>query len=259
MNAIGFFFMAVVTTLFVLYAQGVRRAYLSGRAIVFVGLAVGAVALLGVLLILSPSMQRGLPLPALLINVGGMALCTAYCILMAQRQARVEEAATEGKLALLVTTPYRLKDLDALILPTSTRLRSLFGPSGPLLSAGGKTLVKEIDALGIANLDKVIATGAGTLGVGKLLHIVAYEPDDIRVDAGKLKKGLQAALLAARKDGQKVVGLAYAPLRGIGEKDVAKMYVQAAKKYENDFEKIVLVLLDGRGEAAFKAALTPAV
>ena len=187
-----------------------------------------------------------------------MSLCTAYCIVMAQRQARVEEVATAGKLAVLVTTPYRLTDLDALIVPTSTQLRSLFGPSGPLLAAGGKTLVKEIGLAAPANLDKVIFTGAGTLGVGKLIHLVLHEPSDTRLDGGKLKKGLQAALLAARKDHQKIVGLAYAPLRGIAERESAAMYVQAAKKYEDDFEKIVLVLLDGRGEAAFKSALAPA-
>ena len=258
MNAIVIPFMIVVTTLFVLYAQGVRRAYLSGRAIVFVGLGVGAVALLGTLMILSPSIKRGLPLPALLVNVVGMSLCTAYCIVMAQRQARVEEVATAGRLAALVTTAYRLPGLDALIVPTSTQLRSLFGPSGPLLAAGGKELAREIGFAAPANLDKVIFTGAGTLGVGKLIHVVLHEPADLRLDSGRLKKGLQAALLAARKDNQKVVGLAYAPLRGIAEKEAAAMYVQAAKKYEDDFEKIVLVLLDGRGEAAFKARLAPA-
>ena len=257
MNPLVFSFTILVMTLFVLYAQGVRRAILSGRAIVFVGLAVGAVALLGTLILLTPDLKRGLPLPALLVNALGMALCTAYCIVMAQRQSRVEEVAVSGKISALVTTPYRLEKLDALIVPTSTQLHSLGGPSGPLLAAGGKLLVKEIGLASPANQGKVVFTGAGTLGAGKLIHVVVHEPSDPRLNPDRVRKGIQAALLAARKDHKKVVGIAYAPLRGISGKDAASLYLQAAKKYEDDFEKIVFVLLDGRDEAAFKAALAP--
>lgn len=248
-------YVIVITGLFAFYAQGVRRGKLSGNAIVTVGAAIGGVALLGMLFLLGQKPQPA----ALIINVVMMSLCTAYCIVMAQRQARVEELYTAGKLSVVVSSAYRLPQVEALIVPTSTHLRSLGGPSSLLLSAGGKQLEKEIAAAGSVNLDKVLATGSGTLNADRLLHAAVFTPDDMRIDANRVKKGIQAALLLARKEQVKTVALAYAPLRGIGGIDAARLYLEAAKKYEDDFEKITIVVLDGRHELEFKKTLaTPA-
>jgi hypothetical protein len=244
----------LITTLFGAYAQAVRRAKLNGSAIVTVGACIGGLALLGMLFLLGQKPQPA----ALLINALLMSICTAYCITMAQRQARVEEIATDGKLSIMVCSAYRLPLTDALIVPTSTHLRSLGGPSGALIAAGGKQLEKEVTVAGSINLDKVLFTGSGELNTGKLLHVAAFTPDDMRVDAGRVKKGLQAALLLARKDNAKTVGLAYAPLRGIAPTDAAMLYRDAAKKYEDDFEKLTIVLLDGRHETEFKKILAAA-
>ncbi len=243
-------YVVLIVVLFTGYSQGVRKAKLNGNLIKTVGIVIGAIALFGMLLLLG---QKPNP-TALLVNVVMMSLCTAYCIMTAQKQARVEEIYEEGKLSVLICSAYRLPFVDALILPTSTHLRSLGGPSGILLTAGGKILEKEVALASPANLDKVLFTGAGALGVGKLLHAVVFAPTDLHVDPNRVKKGLQAALLLARKDNAKTVGLAYAPLRGIAPKDAAKIYRDAAKKYEDDFEKITVVLLDGRHEALFKEA-----
>jgi hypothetical protein len=241
-------YVVVITTLFALYAQAVRRAKLNGNAIVTAGACIGGLALLGMLFLLGQKPQPA----ALAINVLLMSVCTAYCIVMAQRQARVEEIATDGKLSVMVCSAYRLPLTDALLVPTSTHLRSLGGPAGVLIAAGGKQLEKEIATAGSLNLDKVLFTGSGTLNAGKLLHVAAFTPQDMRIDANRVKKGLQAALLLARKDNAKTVGLAYAPLRGIAPVDAAKLYRDATKKYEDDFEKLTIVLLDGRHEAEFK-------
>jgi hypothetical protein len=245
-------YVILITVLFTGYAQGVRKAKLNGNLIKTVGLGIGGVALLGMLFLLGSK-----PNPTVLIvNVTMMSLCTAYCIMMAQKQARVEAIYESEKLSVLVCSAYRLPFVDALILPTSTHLRSLGGPSGILLTAGGKILEKEVAFASPANLDKVLFTGAGALGVGKLLHAVVFAPNDLHIDQSRLKKGLQAALLLARKDNAKSVGLAYAPLRGIAPKEAAQLYREAAKKYEDDFEKITVVLLDGRHEALFKEIFT---
>ncbi|MGC4046978.1 MAG: hypothetical protein QM758_24550 [Armatimonas sp.] len=246
-------YVLIITTLFAVYAQGVRKGKLSGNAIVRAGAAIGGVALLGMLFLLG---QKPQPV-ALLINVIMMSLCTAYCIVMAQKQARVEEIVSQGKLAVTVASAYRLPHTDVLIVPTSTHLRSLGGPSGMLLAAGGKLLEKEIATVGSINQDKVLFTGAGSLNTNKLLHAAVFTPEDMRVDGNRVKKGLQAALLLARKDNAKTVGLAYAPLRGISAVDAVKLYWDAAKKYEDDFEKITIVLLEGRDELEFKKLLTP--
>ena len=102
----------------------------------------------------------------------------------------------------------------------------------------------------------MIFTGAGNLTAKKLIHAVVHASGE-RIESARLRRGIQAALLAARKGGAKTVGIAYAPLLGVKESDAAAIYLQAAKKYEDDFEKVVLVLLDGRGEAGFKAAMSP--
>jgi hypothetical protein len=245
-------YVVLILILFTGYSQSVRKAKLNGNLIKIVGIGIGGIALLGMLLVLGSK-----PKPAeLMINVVMMSLCTAYCIMMAQKQARVETIYESEKLSVLICNAYRLPFVDALILPTSTHLRSLGGPSGVLLTAGGKLLEKEVAFASPANLDKVLFTGAGTLGVGKLLHAVVFAPNDLHVDSNRLKKGLQAALLLARKDNAKAVGLAYAPLRGIAPKEAAQIYRDAAKKYEDDFEKITVILLDGRHEALFKEIFT---
>jgi hypothetical protein len=241
-------YLILLTTLFTLYAQGVRRAVLKSKsAILSAGIAVGAVALVGLLFLLGP----GQKIAVLLINTGMMSLCTAYCIVMAQKSARSEEVLTQGRLSVWVASAYRLPFADALIVPTSTALRALTGPSAALIAAGGKDLEREVKMAKSLNLDKTLYTGAGTLGVGKLIHVAVFTPDDLHLDAGRLKKGLQAALLAARKDGAKTVALVYAPLRGIAPKEAAQLYREAARKYEDDFEASLIVLLDGRHEAAF--------
>jgi hypothetical protein len=248
-------YVIVITVLFMGYSRSARTAKLKGKLINTVGIGIGAVTLLGMLFLLGPK-----PNPtSLVVNVVMMSLCTAYCIMMAQKQARVETIYESGKLSVLVCSAYRLPFVDALILPTSTHLRSLGGPSGALLTAGGKLLEREVTLASPANLDKVLFTGSGTLGVGKLLHAVVFAPSDLNVDSNRLKKGLQAALLLARKDNAKAVGLAYAPLRGIAPKDAAQIYRDAAKKYEGDFEKITMILLDGRHEALFKEVFAAAV
>ncbi len=244
-------YVITITILFGLYAQGVRRGKLNGNAIVTVGAAIGGVAMLGMLVLLG---QKPQPV-ALLINVVMMSLCTAYCIVMSQRQARVEEIYSEGKLAITVCSAYRLPQTDVLIVPTSTHLRTLGGPAGVLLAAGGKQLEKEITTIGSINPDKVLFTGSGTLRTNKLLHVAVHTPSDMRIDGNRLKKGLQAALLLARKDNAKTIGLAYSSLRGIAPLEAAKLYWEAAKKYEDNFEKITIILLDARNEAEFKQAM----
>lgn len=249
----------VVTGLFLVYGNLVRRGQLSGRAIPLAGTGVGLVALVATVLLLKPQIEsKGIPFAVLLLNAGSIGLVSAYCILLASRQARVAEVAQrqvgEARVAVRVSSPWRIAGVEAIVIPTATTLRALVGPSVPILAAAGQEAERAVRAAAPVAPDKVVATTAGRLAAGTLYHVAVHEP--MRpVDAGRLRRGLEAGAQQARKGGAQRVAFAFGPLRGIGVPETAQIYVEAALRQARHLPEIVLLAIDGRGERELSEAL----
>lgn len=252
----------VVLGLFLAYGTLTRRGQLRGRAIPLAGAGVGLVALVATVLLLKPQIEsKGVPFAVLLLNAGSIGLVSAYCILLAVRQARVEvvseRQAGGGRVAVRVSSPWRLADVDALVVPTATTLRALVGPSVAVLMAAGKETEQAVRAAAPAALDKVVTTPAGRLPVGKIYHVAVHEP--MRpVEASRLRRGLEAGAQQARKGGATRVGLAFGPARGLSLGQTAAVYAEAALRQARHLPEVVLIALDGRGEKELVDALRQA-
>jgi hypothetical protein len=245
----------IVIGLFMAYGLAARQGRLSGFAVPLVGTAIGGLAVALSVAVIAP---HGAPKPLLAANALMMALATAFCVAIATRQARVEELAAREidgvSVRVLACSAWRLPAVDAVIVPASTTLSTLAGPAGPLRIAAGGALDAELRGKTPLPLDKVLATGAGRLSAGRVLHVAVHETGR-PVDAGRLRRGIEAGLQQARKGGAASVVVAIAPLPGLSATDLARATIEAVIKQRRGLKQIVVVPLQGRGERELAVAL----
>lgn len=245
---------------FLLFGWMVRSNRLEGRAILVVGTAIGLAATIASYLILRMASGGKLPIQAILFNAIAMAGCTGFVVGGAYRQQKVEdlfETTIEGtRVVVRQCSAFRIRDLDALIVPTSTTLASLSGPSTTVLSAAGGPVEKETRALSPVKPDKVVTTGAGRLGVGQLIHVAVLDPVK-SADPNRLRRGIENGALQARKSGVRRVGVVLSPLRGISGEEGAKAVAGGLMRHGSAFEEVVLIGLDFRTARALQNAAFP--
>ena len=115
---------------FLLFGQAVRSNKIEGRGVVLVGGGIGLVATIASYLLLMASAPGGkVPLGAVLGNSLLMAVATGIAVAVSLRQQRVDDLRTEtvGATTVIVRqcSAFRIRDLDALILPNTTALATL--------------------------------------------------------------------------------------------------------------------------------------
>lgn len=244
---------AVLLGLFVGYGWAVRSNRLEGRALVAVGTAIGVFATAASFVLLRWGSGGKLPVQAILVNSLGMALCTGFVIASGLRQQRVETIDSwqvgDTQLLVLHGAATRIPTADALIVPTSTRLVAYPGPSGAVVSAGGRSLESSLAKLAPAPLDKVVPTLPGNLPVASILHAAVHEPNK-SVDSKRLQRGYGSAVVQARKSGAHSIVVAVGTLRGLtAEESVAAAF--SCARHATSFEKIVWYALDPQVARAF--------
>lgn len=250
-------FMFMVVSLYMAYAIQVRNGRIDGRAIFVAG---GAMWLLGLGItsaMIWPSIAKeGFRLIA--VNATTMTLLTAWCVYMAWRSAQIKEELTlvvgETQVVLQTCSPWRIRGVEALVLPNTTALRSITGPAATVQMAAGKGLEKDTRAASPVKLDKVLATGGGALSVPKIFHVAVNEPSK-PVDPVRLRRGIEAAVVQARKAGIKQLGIPVSALRGLSPLDTATVLVEGALHQKKAFEKLVFIALDARDVSLIRAVL----
>lgn len=245
---------------FLFYGQAVRSNRIEGRAVAYVGTGIGLIATIASYLLLLAATPGGkVPMAAVLGNSLLMATATAVMVAISMRQQKIDDLRTETvndtRVIVRQCAAFRIRDLDALIVPTTPEMATFEGPSGQVLAAAGQAADRETRAASPAPLDKVVVTSAGNLKVGKLFHVVVHERLK-PVDAKRLQRGIEAAAQQARKSGAKRVGIALAPMRGLSVDAMASAAATGLYKHVRSFDEVVVIGLDARTAKALDA-VTP--
>lgn len=256
------FFTLPIFTAFLLYANYVRQGKINGNQIFFFGALLGIAALGTTTAMIWPlHADRDWPKLAL-TNAMIISLATVWCVFFAWRQARVVTAFTATSdgvtIKVISATAWRTPAADAMLLPNTTALRAIAGPSAPVLLAAGKAVEGEVRALAPVKLEKVVSTAGGSLPVGKIYHVAVNEPSKT-VDAARLRRGIEHAAQQARKGDAKTIIVPYLPLRGLSPKDGAVAVVEGTLHSRKGFTEILLVAIDPRDTALLKAAVEAAL
>ncbi|MBC8103823.1 MAG: macro domain-containing protein [Cytophagales bacterium] len=238
-----------VLSLFTAYGILVRRGTIREKNILWAGVGVGVAAVAAAVVFVWPDYQRGAPVPLLLIHPVMMTLVSAYCVWLTYRSQRVETLAThdagDTKILVISCLPARMPDADALLLPGNTLLRMVGGVSGAVGIAAGGEVEKEAIAAGPVGIGKVTVTGGGRLAVGRIYHVAVHEPLK-PVVSSSLKRGMESAILQARKDGAESVAVPLGALRGLAAQTAMETMAEAVLKQRKAFGEIVFVVFDAR-------------
>jgi O-acetyl-ADP-ribose deacetylase (regulator of RNase III) len=241
-----------VLSLFTAYGILVRRGNIKGKNILWAGVVTGALAIIAALVYIWPDYQRGMSLPILLIHPVMMALVTFYCVGITYRAQRVQTVATyiigDTKILVISCPPSSIPDADALLLPGNTRLRMVGGLIGLIGFAAGAEADKEMAKSGPVGIGKVVEGGPGRLAVGRIYQAAVQEPLK-DVTAPILKRGMESAVLAARKGGAESVAVPLGGLRGLPAERCMEIMAEAVLKQRKAFGEIVFVTLDARTAA----------
>ncbi len=235
-----------VVSLFLFYGMLVRRGIISGRAIIGVGIVVGATAAAASFLHLPPQARREMPLALLMTGPAVMALCAAFCVTFAYRSQKVEDIASwdVGDTKIIVRyAPANRIEADALLLTTTTTLRLLGGVPGAIGMASGAVVQKEAMAYAPVKSGKAVITGGGRLGVDHIVHAAVSQP--LRpVEEGPLRRALENAVQQARKAGAETIAVPVGGLRGLPLSRVAVITAETILKQRRAFAEIVFIALD---------------
>ncbi len=246
-----------IIALFLAYGAVVRRGLVSGRAIIGVGVLVGALAVAASFLNIPAPVRQRAPLALVLFAPGLMAACAALCVTFAYRAQKVADLATFeiGDTRIVVRyAPASRIQADALLLPAMTTLRMLGGVPAAIRAAGGAGIEKEALASAPAGIGKVVSTTGGRLGVDRVFHVAVHEP--LRpVEEVTLRRGLESAAQQARKAGAESVALPLGALRGLPAAKVAAAAAEAMLKQRRAFSEITFVVLEARSAPPIREAI----
>lgn len=253
-------FAFLLVSLYMAYAIQVRNGKIDGKAILGSGIALWLVGLGATSALIWPGVAReGFRL--IVVNGATMTVLTAWCVYMAWRSAQIKDVFStvvgETDVVVRSCSPWRIRGVEALVLPNTTALRSISGPAATVQIAAGKGMEKDTRAASPIKLDKVIVTSGGGLAVPKVFHVAVNEPSK-PVDPVRLRRGIEAAIVQARKAGIKQLGLPVAALRGLSPQDTAAALVEGALHQKKGFTKLVFVALDARDIRLIQEAIQKA-
>ena len=261
-------FFLLLSALFLGYGGLVRRGILREKQVLWAGIILGIITVsLSTLRFWRP----GQPMVVQLINPIILAVCTGLCISMAQKNQRVEDIFTQkkGETSLVVRVGplsqlSQLSQLDALLLPTSTELRSFGGPSAQIAMLAGRAYENEVNRLAPVEIGKTIVTGTYNLfpisveAAGsknsKIYHIATHEARK-NMKAENLKRGIDSALQKAAKAQAKTVAIACGKFPGLTLEESTNAIVGAVGRHQNKFTNIYFCALDTITAVPLKSAL----
>jgi hypothetical protein len=238
-----------ILALFSVYGALVRQGRIVDRNVIWVGLAVGILAVGATALYWLPFLRQGLPLVLFLLNPSAMFLVSGLCIFLAYRNQVVEDVAYytlgDTKVIVRVAPAQRMPDAHALVLPTDTSLRMVDGIAASFGMVTGGALSGELKKLSPVPEGKVVESGGGKTAVESIFHVAVSDNfRDVRPDV--LRRGVEAGMSAAKKRGAESVVIPIAALRGLTLEETAEIMVGGMMKHRKAFAEIVVVILNLR-------------
>jgi hypothetical protein len=239
----------IVLGLFFGFAVAVRRGVVTGKAIIGVGALVSALAIGAWVVYWLPIVQAGLPIPLLITYIAPMAVASVWAVWTAYRSQLVADVAThtvgDTKIIVRVCGAQKIPDADSLLLPTTTSLRMIDGLPGTVGFVAGAAVQKEAIQQGPVGMGKIVATGPGKLGVGRILHVAVSDPLK-PVDENRLRKGMEGAAQQARKLNSESIAVTVGAMRGLTVQEAASAIVGGVLKQRKAFAEIVFLTFTGR-------------
>lgn len=251
-------YFVTIVVLFTGFGVAVRRGALKGRQILRIGAIVGALAVLSSLIFIWGEYQRGIPIPLLIMHPIMMALVSAYCIWLPWRTHQVqtvsEQMSGDTRIQILSCLPAAIPESEAMILPGNTALRLAGGLTGAIGFACGKEVEENLRKEAPVGIGKVVETGGGKLSVNKIYHVAVQDPMKPTL-ASALKRGMESALLAARKAEISTLIVPLGSLQGLGASECMNLMVESALRQRRAFSAISFVIPDSRNIPAAKEAV----
>lgn len=238
-----------VLSLFTAYGIFVRRGTIKGKNILWAGVGTGFLAVIASLVFIWPDYRRGVSVPILLIHPIMMAVVTGYCVGLTYRSQRVQTLSTyiigDTKILVISCLATSIPDADALLLPGNTALRMIGSLASTVGFALGADAEKEMAKSAPVGMGKVVEGGPGRLAVGRIYQVAVHEPLK-DVTAANLKRGIESAVLAARKGGAESLAVPLGGLRGLPAARSMEIIAEAVIKQRKAFGEIVFVALEIR-------------
>jgi O-acetyl-ADP-ribose deacetylase len=148
-------------------------------------------------------------------------------------------------------------DVDAIANAANNHLWMGAGVAGAIKSAGGPEIEREAVAMGPIEVGDAVATGAGRLRAGHVVH-GAVMGQDLRTNAGLVSRTTRRCLEVADELGCGSLAL---PAFGTGVggfplDECARLMVAEARRFEPaSLERVVFAVFGGQAEEAFRTAL----
>jgi len=245
-----------LTALFTAYGAAVRANRLETRGIVGFGTAIGLLATVASYYIMSRASGKPVPPSSLLVNSLMMSLCTGFVIAQALRRHKIEtiDEWDLGGVPIVVRhcAPGRIQGFDTLIVPASTRLAGDPGAAGAVVASAGRVSETAIRKVGVVPLERVVEVPAGALSAERIVLVAVHEPMK-SVDAGRLRRAVDNAVVQARKSGARKVAVVAGSMRGIAGPEMATVLLPVVR-HAARFEGLGFVAVDPQLAAAFRAA-----
>jgi O-acetyl-ADP-ribose deacetylase (regulator of RNase III) len=149
-------------------------------------------------------------------------------------------------------------EVDAIANAANNHLWMGAGVAGAIKGAGGQEIEREAVAKGPIEIGDAVATGAGRLPAGHVIH-GAVMGQDLRTDAATIARTTTRVLEVADELGARSVAL---PAFGTGVggfplEECASLMVGAVRAYEpSGLERVLFAVYGDEAEQAFRAALS---
>ena len=132
---------------------------------------------------------------------------------------------------------------DAVVNPANSFGYMGGGAAGAIKRIGGIEIEKEAVSKAPVEIGKAIATTAGSLPCTYVIHAPTMKQPAMRIDVKNVKKATMAALELAEKLHLRSIAIPGmgTGVGGISPRKAAQAMIDVVKKFDNKFEKIILI------------------
>ena len=143
---------------------------------------------------------------------------------------------------------------DAIVNPANSFGYMGDGVAGAIKRKGGIEIEKEAVGKAPIKVGSAIATTSGKLGCKYVIHAPTMEKPAMRIGVKNVELAVNAALGLAKKLDVKTIAIPGmgTGVGGVAEDEAARVILGVIKKYEGDFDEILLVDISDKMISAFR-------
>ena len=143
---------------------------------------------------------------------------------------------------------------DVIVNAANSGLRGGGGVDGAIHRAAGPSVMEECRKIGGCPTGRAVITGAGNLGVKKIIHAVGpVWRGGTRGEPGLLASAYENSLLLAKRHGLRTIAFPAIStgVYGYPIEDAAGIAIREGKRFERDFDEIRYVCFSARDREVY--------